>query len=295
MPSDPVAARTTTSTSLIATRQVQHSLARSMLFALAGSARRNHHQPQGQVARSIMSRRFGPGGMVDEPPAYSRGHHRPMVDPMVQPATLIAAGRFIYSDRSPAPPLALYELSHDADFLSDSNRQVKVDRLDHALKQHDGGSPQVSMRPKHIYDLRHPGAITGPTFPFHADPTSRQSLGSLGITTFRHRRWALAKGYRVHRATRGPHHRLLCGQVLFTALPSKDKAVQFEWYDSQERLVARELAESGGVKSLLISSEMSMRNRDALVIAWMLRGWWELSREGTSRMSHYFAEPSRLN
>ncbi|RCI09111.1 hypothetical protein L249_4962 [Ophiocordyceps polyrhachis-furcata BCC 54312] len=289
MPSDPAVAprttTTTTSTSLISTHQ--HSLVRSMLTALAGSTRRNHHHPpQGQVARSIMSRRFGPGGIVDEPPAYSRGYHRPVIDPVVQPATLLAAGRFIYSDRSPAPPLALYELSHDADFLSDSNRQVGVDRLDHALKLHDGGAPQPSMRSKHIYDLRHPGAITGPTFPFHADPTSRQSLGSLGITTFRHKRWALAKGYRVHRATRGPHHRLLCGQVLFTAVPSKDKAVQFEWFDSQERLVARELADSGGVKSLLISAEMSMRNRDALVVAWTLKGWWDLSREGSSRMSH---------
>ncbi|PFH58069.1 hypothetical protein XA68_14205 [Ophiocordyceps unilateralis] len=275
MPTDPVASRMTTTTttttmtpppssSLISARQ--HSLVRDMLTALTGTRTQNH-PPQGQVGRSIMPRGASPAGYMDEPPSYSRGHHqRSFHNPIVQPTTLIAAGRFVYSDKSHAPPQTLYEISHDADTLTDAVRIVRVERLDHAVKHQDGGAPQLSTRAKHIYDLRHPNAITAPTFPFHADPASRQSLGSLGITTFRPWKRALARGYRVHRAARGPH-RLLCGEVHFTAVPVKDKAVMFEWFDSQERLIARELTERGGVKSLLISAEMTMRNRDALMAA----------------------------
>ncbi|KAF4584180.1 hypothetical protein GQ602_005553 [Ophiocordyceps camponoti-floridani] len=237
------AVTTTSSSSLISARQ--RSLIRSMLSIMTGSAQSRSHQ------------RMTPDYLTDQPPAYSHSHRRSVNDPIVKPTTLFAAGRFVYSDNSHAPPQIVYELSHDAGSLTDVVRHVRVERVDHAFKHQDGGAPQLSTRPRHLYDLRHPNAITAPTFAFHADSASRQSLGSMGITTFRPWKRALSKGYRIHRATRGPHHRMLCGDLLFTAVPVRDKSVTFEWFDSEQRLIARELPERGGTKSLLRPADMS--------------------------------------
>ncbi|KAM4062113.1 hypothetical protein HRG_008962 [Hirsutella rhossiliensis] len=205
-------------------------------------------------------------------PSYGDANER-LDNRILPPVTLRVAGRFVYSDDPQAPPL--YELSHSIGFLSDTDHVVRVQRLQHVVKQFNG-APHVSTRARHLYDLKHPSHVTAPTFPFHAEATSRQSLCSLGITRFRPRRLSTARGYRVHRAARGPNHQLVSQEAIFTVLPARDRAVTFEWFDAQSRLLARELVQ-GDMMSFLIGTEMSLGARDALVAAWVLKVWWELA------------------
>ncbi|KAF7541734.1 hypothetical protein G7Z17_g11902 [Cylindrodendrum hubeiense] len=197
------------------------------------------------------------------------------------PATLYIAGRFVHSSDPEAPPL--YEFSHSVGFLRDSDRTVKVERVDQIVRDHNG-TPRVQTRNRHLFDLRHPTAGEFPTFEYHAESTSRRALCSLGIATFRSKSGLLArvgktkgKGYRVHRAVRGADRRHEAREVIFTAAPSRDRAVGFEWSDGEGHLLAREV-ETDELMSLVVTAEMGAPLRDALVAAWVLRVWWELAK-----------------
>ncbi|KAH6989311.1 hypothetical protein BKA56DRAFT_252351 [Ilyonectria sp. MPI-CAGE-AT-0026] len=197
------------------------------------------------------------------------------------PATLYIAGRFVHSSDPEAPPL--YEFSHSVGFLRDTDRTVKVERIDQTVRDYNG-TPKVQTRNRHLFDLRHPTAGEFPTFEYHAESTSRRALCSLGITTFRPKSGLLAsmgkskgKGYRVHRAVRGADRRHEARETMFTAAPSRDRAVGFEWSDAEGRLLAREV-ETDELMSLVVTAEMGAALRDALVAAWVLRVWWELAK-----------------
>lgn len=220
---------------------------------------------------------------MDNPPSYGDSNTAaaatisasPLALDVLPPTTLYVAGRFIHSSDPLAAPL--YELSHSIGFLNDSNRSVRVERLDYAVKA-PGGVAQLSTRKKHIYDLKHPTVITAPTFEYHAECTSRQSLCSFGLTSFRARKLSNAKGYRVYRAMQGTDNKLVCRDLLFSAVPARDRAVKYEWSNDKDQLVAREM-DRDGLMSLLVSAEMAAPTRDALVSAWLSRVWWEQARE----------------
>lgn len=216
---------------------------------------------------------------MEKLPSYGDSNEHELEQPgddrALPPATLYAAGRFVHSDDPQAPPL--YELSHSIGFLSDNDRVVRLERLDYTVKVAHG-APQVSTRARHVYDLTHPTLATSPTFTYHAEATSRRSLCSFGIESFRARPLSSARGYRVHRAARGPDRQLVGREALFTAVPASTEAVVFEWYDARGGLLARE-TDNGELLSLLVSAEMGPRERDALVAAWILRLWWEMATD----------------
>jgi hypothetical protein len=194
----------------------------------------------------------------------------------LSPTTLYVAGRFIHSADPSAPPL--YELSHSVGFLKDTDRNVRIERLDYSVKRRDGVA-QLAARKRHIYDLKHPVGVTCPTFPYHAEPTSRQSLCTFGLESFRPRKLSSARGYRIRRATHSlDHQQLVRRGVLFSAIPTRDKAVRYEWSDADGQLVAREVDRSN-LMTLVISAMMSAGERDALVSAWMSRIWSELAKK----------------
>lgn len=62
-------------------------------------------------------------------------------------------------------------------------------------------------------------------------------------------------------------------------MSTKASAVKYEWSDERGEILARELNSAQGCK-LFITKEMSVKKRDALVTAWVLRTWWELARSG---------------
>ncbi|KAK0385680.1 hypothetical protein NLU13_6857 [Sarocladium strictum] len=216
-------------------------------------------------------------GPSEEPPSYSNDEPIPEI---VQPATLYAAERFIYSSDPNAPPL--YELSHSVGFLSDSDRTVRFERLEHTIKSR-AGAPQVTTRNRHLYDLRHPTTGEMMNFEYQGESLSRQSLGSFVIVPFRKHVFG-PKGFNVHRAARGSDDRLEARAVLFTATASKAKNVGFEWTDENGQMLAREIIEDDLMK-FVVGAELGVKLRDALVAAWILRIWNEMSkRKGLTGM-----------
>ncbi|QYT01501.1 hypothetical protein H0G86_008538 [Trichoderma simmonsii] len=219
---------------------------------------------------------------MDDPPPYqdsseTYGLGPGAQDDILSPTTLYVAGRFIHSVDPWAPPL--YELSHSVGFLKDTDRNVRIERLDYSMKRRDGVA-QLAARKRHIYDLKHPLRVTGPTFAYHAEPTSRQSLCAFGLESFRPRKLSTTKGYRIRRATatKSLDHQLVRRDILFSAIPTKDKAVRYEWSDADGQLVAREVTE-GNFMTLVVSAMMGACERDALVSAWMSRLWSELAKK----------------
>lgn len=238
----------------------------------------------------------GPGSasIGEEPPSYNTPDSPPSI---VQPATLYAAERFIHSSDPNAPPV--YELSHSVGFLSDSDHTVRFERLEHAVKTTRDGRPQVTTRNRHIYDLRHPTTGEMMNFDYQCESVSRESLGSFGLISFRKHVFG-TKGFRFHRAARGERGRLESRSLLFTAEASKAKNVGFEWKDENNQMLAREIIEDDLMR-LVVGTEMSVGLRDALVSAWILRIWSELSSNkgatgmpGESSHCDRVAEASRL-
>lgn len=198
------------------------------------------------------------------------------------PATIYISGRFIYSTDPQAPPL--YEFSHSIGYLHENDRSVKVERVDQVVKT-SAGTPQVVPRNRHLFDLKHPTAAEFPNFAYHAEAATRRVLCSFGASTFRaggilrH-----GKGYRFERAVKGADRKLEAQDALFEVNPSRDKAVGYEWRDARGELIAREVKDEMSSMSLVISAEMSADMRDALVAAWIIRIWWELSNGNNSAM-----------
>ncbi|KAL7902650.1 hypothetical protein HDV63DRAFT_25054 [Trichoderma sp. SZMC 28014] len=217
---------------------------------------------------------------MEDPPSYYCNDFVSSPTPseleeVLSPTTLYVAGRFIHSAGPPAPPL--YELSHSVDFLKDTDRNVRIERLDYSVKRRDGEA-QIAARRRHIYDLKHPVRVTCPTFPYHAEPTSRRSLCTFGLESFRPKKLSSTRGYRIRRATHSLDHQLVRRNVLFSAIPARDKAVRYEWSDAEGQLVAREV-DMSDLMTLVISAMMSTGERDALVSAWLSRIWAELARK----------------
>jgi hypothetical protein len=234
-----------------------------------------------QVKMSKQEGAQPPAVPSEQAPSYSASD----IPQVIQPATLYAAERFIHSSDPQAPPL--YELSHSVGFLNDSDRTVRFERLDHAIRTR-AGAPVVSTKNRHIYDLRHPTAAELMHFVYQCESVSRHTIGSFGLAPFRRHVFG-SKGFRVLRAVRGTDQRLEARELLFTATASKSANVEFEWTDATGQMLAREIVENDLMR-LVIGMEMSMELRDALVAAWILRIWNELAdKKGSSDM------PGELN
>lgn len=213
----------------------------------------------------------------------------PPTKTVLGPATLYISGRFIYSADPQAPPL--YEFSHSIGYLHDADRSVKVERVDQVVKTSSAGTtpPQVVLRNRHLFDLKHPTAAEFPNFAYHAEAATRRVLCSFGASAFRVRGLLRhGKGYRFERVARGADRKLEAAQdddaALFEANPSRDRAVGYEWRDARGELMAREVKDEAASMSLVITAEMSAEMRDVLVAAWIIRIWWELSNGDYSAM-----------
>lgn len=92
---------------------------------------------------------------------------------------------------------------------------------------------------------------------------------------------------------KGADRKLEAQDALFEVNPSRDKAVGYEWRDAQGELIAREVKDEMASMSLVITAEMSAEMRDALVAAWIIRIWCELSNGDHSAMRLMMASAAR--
>ncbi|PTD06511.1 putative aldehyde dehydrogenase-like protein [Fusarium culmorum] len=162
------------------------------------------------------------------------------------------------------------------------SRLVKVERVDSVIKT-SAGLPQAALKNRHLFDLKHPTAAEFPTFPYHAEVATRRALCSFGVSYFRSGSiLRQKKGFRFDRAVKGTERKLEPRSVLFEASSSRSKGVGYEWRDAQGELIAREVEDERTSMSLVITAEMSVELRDALVAAWILRIWYELSKGNNS-------------
>ncbi|KAM0236178.1 hypothetical protein ACHAPO_005402 [Fusarium lateritium] len=212
-------------------------------------------------------------------PAAASGN--PTTKPgLAQAAKFHISGRFIYSSTSSQAPA--YEFSHSIGYLHDHDRSVKVERVDSVIKN-SAGLPQVALKNRHLFDLKHPTAAEFPTFPYHAEAATRRALCSFGVSYFRSGNLLRQKkGFRFDRAAKGADRKLEPQGMLYEASSSRSKGVAYEWRDAQGELIAREVEDEKASMSLVITAEMSVELRDALVAAWILRIWYELSKGNNS-------------
>lgn len=209
-------------------------------------------------------------------PSYNESTNSADAKILLPPITLTLDGQIIYGgeNRNAGP---LYRLSRSIKDFVDNARDVTFEKVDHHIRTLHDGTSQMTMRYREMYHLKHPTKITGPTFLYYAESTSKLSLGSFGLSSFRRRRVLSSRnGYNVHRAERRLDHKLDVGGKLFSGVATNGKAVAFEWSDGQGNIVAREVkAQPGRLPTLLITKEMKVRRRDALAAAWILKLWWE--------------------
>lgn len=215
---------------------------------------------------------------TEDPPAYEASAPGPATE-ILPPSTLYFAGHFICSSDADAPPL--YQLVHAADLLRDAGRSVGFERLECAVRNVDG-TPTVSTRQKRMFDIKRPTPAEFANFDYQAESASRHTLCSFGLSTFRPSKLSSRKGYRIHRATRGPDRRLAPQELLFTATPTRKDTVTFEWADAQDHILAREV-DTDDLMSLVVTAELEREVRDALAAAWITRMWWELRQEGARK------------
>ncbi|OBS25528.1 hypothetical protein FPOA_06062 [Fusarium poae] len=212
-------------------------------------------------------------------PAPATAAGNPTAKSVLGPTTLYISNRFVYSRDSQTP---VYEFSHSIGYLHDHDRSVKVERVDSVIKT-STGLPQVALKNRHLFDLKHPTAAEFPTFPYHAEAATRRALCSFGVSYFRSGNLLRQKkGFRFDRAVKGAERKLEPQGILYEANSSRSKGVGYEWRDAQGELIAREVEDEKTSMSLVITAEMSVELRDALVAAWILRIWYELSKGNNS-------------
>lgn len=225
----------------------------------------------------------------------------------LQPDTLLLAGTTIYSAGAASSP-PLYEVSFAIGHLRESNTTVSLSRFDHVVRTTEQQVsdaltgedlapqqvPRVSMRKKHIYDLKRALAVrlTNPTFTYYLESQSRGTLGHFGLKTHRHR-FGTASGYRAYKATRPRSHADLEPQSIAFVARDRGKG-RYEWRDGgsdcEKRLVAHETSENG-IYKLQIVVALSQEERDALVGLWCLHLWWEIASANVEPLSWEQGEP----
>ncbi|GBF61436.1 hypothetical protein TMEN_3925 [Trichophyton mentagrophytes] len=206
-------------------------------------------------------------------PSYTQN---PSKDDQLPPETLLLAGNAIHGTSRPAScSTPLYKLSLDISFLRKNNTKVELSRFDNRIHNcNTMGSPKVSARERHIFNLTRPPTVTTPPFEYHLEPASHGSLGHIGLKRYHH---ILSSGYQAWKATVArPGADLEAKAIVFTA-KAQGKG-RLEWREAGDgaHLLAYDTIDDGIFRLDIIKS-MPQNQRDALVGVWCLRIWREIA------------------
>lgn len=215
---------------------------------------------------------------ADHPPPYITGRRNDAED-IIQPVILIHVGHFIRAQS--VDGTALYQLSRDVRHSSTSESQlaqVTLERLVHSIRVTSDGTPRMSQRNRHIFELKHLPSVLSTGFPYCLDAASRSMIGNLAIksTSFPkpglkvvkikpEKQDEFPKGYKARRES------LKEAELVFDVVRRQG---YYEWMSSEgTRLAVEDETEDGGLARLVIMAPMTRKTMDAVVGSWCLRMW----------------------
>ncbi|KAI1106381.1 hypothetical protein F4804DRAFT_41566 [Jackrogersella minutella] len=211
-----------------------------------------------------------------DPPPYVAGSHTDS-DDILQPIILILTGQFVRPQTVAGTPL--YELSRDIRTSSTSATQlaqVSLERLIHNVRVSYDGTPRVTQRSRHIFELKHLPPVMSTEFTYCLDAMSRHAMGNLALKTFSFPRsgfkivkirpedeYAFPKGYNARQES------LKEGELIFEVFK---KSGHFKWMSPQGNLLAIE-DKSEDHHRLVVTVPVTRRTMDAMIASWCLRLW----------------------
>ncbi|KAK0732154.1 hypothetical protein B0H67DRAFT_94629 [Lasiosphaeris hirsuta] len=220
-----------------------------------------------------------PPAFGNEPPTYREQRDDP--EEVVLPTAYTLHGRFVYAEPNSTSPV--YELSRVIHTQGPATTNIEFQRLDYRVRTTTDGSPNVSHRGKHIYNLTRITPIFEINADFSMDCLSRKGLGDV---TLKKRSFPYS-GYRAvkklsdrelesgKKVAKNDYHFIV-----------REGNNGFEWSDAEGRVLATQdgpsLRSGDDQGRLIVSVPLSRRMTDGLVALWCL--WlWRLHSTGAPR------------
>jgi len=214
-----------------------------------------------------------PGGHVvdEEPPSYQEQRDDP--EEIMQPASFVMHGRFIYALPNESSPL--YELSRVIHAQGAATTNIEFHRLEYRVRTHRDGTPDVSQRAKHIYNIsRNPVLFTDDYRICNLHSVSRKTLGHhliLKKSPFPHSGYRATIASSEEGGTGGKRPR---SQYFFWL---KNVKGAYKWFDQSGKYVATQAETKEGQEQaeyrLMVVEPLTRRMRDGLVALWCLWLW----------------------
>lgn len=195
------------------------------------------------------------------PPAYQAQRDDP--GEILEPTIFILADRFIHSESMSTPPR--YQLSRVIHAVGEATHTIEFERVEARIRTLSDGTPTVTDRGRHLYDLHHYSALFSSDFHCGLESVNRKGIGKVAImkSPFPH------SGYR---ATRVPGEMEKKPDKNAYMYVIKEKKDTFEWSDSSGKAIATEVFRDGQ-QMLLVAVPLTRRKMDGLVALWCLWMW----------------------
>ncbi|RYO82424.1 hypothetical protein DL766_007782 [Monosporascus sp. MC13-8B] len=211
--------------------------------------------------------------MAENPPPYITANQSE-ADEVVQPVILVLREQCICAQTSGMT--TLYELSQDIRQPSHGEYKASFSRVTRKVRTNADGTPLVTQRNRHIFDLKHLPSILSKGFPYCLDPVTQSTAGNLGLKTlcfprsgFRivrleHEKGeGLPKGYKAMRRS---------DREVGTMFEIRKKHGYYEWIGPDGRRLAVE-DDVADERKLIVTAPTSRAIADAMVASWSLRIW----------------------
>ncbi|RYP51366.1 hypothetical protein DL768_003294 [Monosporascus sp. mg162] len=225
--------------------------------------------------------------VAENPPPYITANQND-ADEVVQPVILVLTGQRICAQASGMTPL--YELSQDIRQPSHGESKASFSRVTWNVRTNADGTPRVTQRNRHIFDLKHLPSLLLKGFPYCLDPVSRSAAGKLGLKTLSFPRSGfkmvrlepekgdgLPKGYKAVRRS---------DREVGTMFEIRKKHGHYEWIGPDGRRLAVE-DDVADERKLIVTAPTNRGTVDAMVASWSLRIWHNCIESNPENLTTY--------
>ncbi|KAM7189021.1 hypothetical protein V8F20_010324 [Naviculisporaceae sp. PSN 640] len=199
---------------------------------------------------------------ADLPPPPDYQEQRDDPGEILEPTIFVLKDRFIYSESMSAPR---YQLSRVIHAQGQATNTIQFERVENRIRTLSDGTPTVTNRGRHIYDLHHFSSVFASEFGCEIEPVTRKGIGKAAIkkSPFPH------SGYRVTKIPGEMEKKPDKNAYMYVIKEKKDV---FEWADSNGKVIATEACRDGQ-PMLLVAVPLTRRKLDGLVALWCLWMW----------------------